>query len=332
MRVLIIGGTGAFTVRVTEAAVHHGHEVMVLTRGRRALAAELPVRWLHADRAALRAQAAALSAFAPEVVLDSICFDPERAQDLVALFHSARRVVLISTVDVYGENVGAMPVTEERAPQPATAYAQHKAACERVLLDGLGARATVFRPSHMLGRGFLTTSLWGRSPHLVDRLRKGLPVPAIDGGRNLMTPVWSADVAAWVLNSFDRTEADGQIFNAVGGETVTQRDYYECIAQVLGVEARLVALPSPVFKRFVATPSQFNWHRPYSAAKAAARLAHRPAGTLRSMMEETVRHMLEHGLVKDCSQQPLDDALVELALRHEAELGAMLANRPAAPG
>jgi hypothetical protein len=45
------------------------------------------------------------------------------------------------------------------------------------------------------------------------------------------------------------------------------------------------------------------------------------------MMEETVRHMLEHGLVQDCVEQPLDDALVELVTRHEAELGALLASR-----
>ena len=45
------------------------------------------------------------------------------------------------------------------------------------------------------------------------------------------------------------------------------------------------------------------------------------------MLEETVRHMLDHGLVKDCSEHPIDDALVEVALRHEAELGALLKER-----
>jgi nucleoside-diphosphate-sugar epimerase len=191
---------------------------------------------------------------------------------------------LISSVDVYGEDVGAMPVTEERAPQPVTAYAKGKAACERVVLDGLGARATVIRPSHILGRTFLTTSLWGRSPYVVDRLRKGKPIPAIDGGRNLMTPVHALDIAHWVLATFEKREADGEIFNAVGGETVTQRDYYECIARILGVEARIVAVPSPVFRHHVESPSQFNWHRPYSCAKAVARLGYRQAATLRLMM------------------------------------------------
>jgi nucleoside-diphosphate-sugar epimerase len=299
---------------------------MVVTRGKRPLPIAGTVRALRADRNDLRAHAAAFDAFDPEAVVDSICFEPERAADLVALFPRARRVVMISSVDVYGEDVGGIPVTEERALRPVTAYAKGKAACERVVLEGLGARATVFRPSHILGRTFLTTSLWGRSPYLVDRLRKGKPIPAIDGGRNLMTPVYAADAAQCVVASFGLAEADGQVFNAVGGVSVTQRDYYECAAQVLGVTARIVAIPSHVFRRRFDTPSQFNWHRPYSCAKAAAVLGHRPA-TLRTMMEETVTHMVKHGLVRDCAGEPFDDELVALALRHEAELEALLATK-----
>ncbi len=327
MRVLIIGGTGSFSTRVTELAVQRGHEVMVVSRGLRPLAGHLPVRRLNTERAELRTQAALLAQFDPEAVVDSICFEPEQAEDLVALFPSARRVVLISSVDVYGEAVGGMPVTEERTTTPVTAYAKGKAACERAVLEGLGARATVFRPSHILGRTFLTTSLWGRSPYLVDRIRKGKAIPAIDGGRNLMTPVYALDAAHWVVESFGREEADGEIFNATGGETITQRDYYACIAQVLGVELQLVAVPSQVFRRHVDAPSQFNWHRAYSCAKAVARLGHLPQGTPHTMMKETVHYMLDHGLVKDCAAYPIDDALVDLALRHEAELATLLDKR-----
>ncbi|HEX7559443.1 MAG TPA: NAD-dependent epimerase/dehydratase family protein, partial [Usitatibacter sp.] len=327
MRVLVIGGTGSFSSRITELAARRGHDVMVVTRGRRALAGELRARMLIAERSELRSHAASIARFDPEAVVDSICFEAARAEDLVALFSSARRVVLVSSVDVYGEDVGGAPVTEERAPRPATAYAQGKLACERVVLDGLGARATVIRPSHILGRAFLTTSLWSRSPYPVDRIRKGKAVPAIDGGRNLMTPVYALDAASWVVESFENPAADGEVFNAVGAEIVTQRDYYACIARILGVELKLVAIPSQVFRRCVDSPSAFNFHRPYSNAKAVARLGQRPAATLRTMMEETVGYMLEHGLAKDCAERPVDDALVELALRHEAELQGLLASK-----
>ena len=324
MRVLLIGGTGSMSTRIAELAVEQGHDVMVVSRGRRALPEGLPVKTLACERVDLRSHAADLAQFAPEAVVDSICFEAARAEDLVALFPKARRVVLISSVDVYGEDVGAMPVTEKRAPNPVTSYAMGKALCERVVLEGLGRRATVIRPSHMLGRTYLTTSLWSRSPYLVDRIRKGKAIPAIDGGRNLMTPVYALDVANWVIRAFDSPVAGGEIFNAVGDETVTQRHYYETVAAILGVELKLVAVPSHVFRRHVKEPSAFNWHRPYSNAKAVAKLGYKPVGTLRSMLEETVKHMIEHGLVRDCSANPIDDELVELASRHEAELGAVL--------
>jgi nucleoside-diphosphate-sugar epimerase len=293
----------------------------------RPLAAGLNARLFRAERRALREHAAELARFAPDVVVDSICFSAADAEDLVALFPDVRRLVLISTVDVYGEDVGGMPVSEEREPQPVTGYAKGKVAAEKVVLAGLGPRATVFRPSHILGRGFLTTSLWGRTPYLVSRLQHGKAIPAIDGGRNLLTPVHSVDAAEWVVRSFQNAAADGQIFNACGGETITQRRYYECIAKVLDAKLSLMPVPSQIFKRYFDAPSQFNWHRPYSCAKAVARLGYAPLGTPELMLAETVQHMLAQGLVRDCMEQPFDDALIELLERHANEIGQLFEAR-----
>jgi uncharacterized protein YbjT (DUF2867 family) len=37
MRVLVIGGTGSFSTRITQKALERGHEVLVYSRGRRPL-------------------------------------------------------------------------------------------------------------------------------------------------------------------------------------------------------------------------------------------------------------------------------------------------------
>lgn len=327
MRLFVVGGTGGFSSRLTELAVQRGHRVLVMHRGQRGLPAGVGAEELLADRSALVSHAARIAAFAPDAIVDSICFEPAQADDLVAVAGSARRVVLISTVDTYGEDIGGSPVDEERTPAPVTPYAKNKLACEQRVLAALGRRATVIRPSHILGRGFLTTSLWGRSPYLVDRIRQGKPIPAIDGGRNLITPVHALDVAEWVLRCIDAPVADGQVFNAVGGEIVTQRRYYEAIARALGRELSLFALPSPVFRRCFEHPPQFNWHRPYSCRKAVALLGYAPRASIESMLEETVRHMLDAGLVKDCGEEPFDDRLVELLERQERELSSLLSER-----
>ena len=129
MRVLVIGGSGAFSSRLSALAAQAGHEVLVVSRGQRPLALEPGLRHLQADRHRLRDHAATLSAFAPEVVVDAICFQSQQAQDLVELFAAARRVVLISSVDVFGEVVGALPVDEARTPSPATGFARGMLAC-----------------------------------------------------------------------------------------------------------------------------------------------------------------------------------------------------------
>ncbi|HHX41455.1 MAG TPA: 3-beta hydroxysteroid dehydrogenase, partial [Armatimonadetes bacterium] len=54
MRVLIIGGTGAFSGRVTERVVAAGHEVMLYNRGQRPLPDGVAVPVIRGERSALR--------------------------------------------------------------------------------------------------------------------------------------------------------------------------------------------------------------------------------------------------------------------------------------
>lgn len=323
MRVLIIGGTGKFSGRITEAAVAQGHEVVLYNRGQRPQPVGMELPLIKGERLELAAHADEIAAFGPEAVIDSVTFKPEEAQLLADLFADVRRVVMISTVDTYGEDIGGAPVTEEREPQPVSDYGKGKLASERLLFEALGERLTVFRPSHILGRGFTTTSLWSRTPYLVDRIRQGKVIPAIDGGRNLMTPVYAADIAQWIMRALDNPAADGQVFNAVGGEIVPQKHYYQAIADTLGAPLKLVTVPSLVFRRYFASPPQFNWHRPFSCHKAVELLGYAPRFSVDMMVRETVEYMLANDLVGDCADQPFDDRLVELLQAQEQELGAL---------
>lgn len=330
MRVLVIGGSGAFSSRLVALAAEAGHGLLVLSRGQRALPGG--ARHVAADRLRLREHAATLRAFAPEVVVDAICFQPAQAQDLVDLFSDARRVVLISSTDVYGEDVGGAPVDESRAPAPVTGYARGKLAAERVLLDGLGARATVVRPSHMIGRGFHLTSPWSRNATVADRLRRGLPLPLIDGGRNLMTPVHALDVARCVLATFEQAPADGEIFNAVGAEILTQRRYLECAAALLGgPPPQLLTLPAAQFRRHSDVGTALHFHRPYCPAKAARLLGHTPQSTLEIAMAEMLQHLQTQGLVAAAESDPRFDRVCELLLKQRDELDRLLAVEAAAP-
>ena len=325
MRILIIGGTGNFSGRVTESAVAHGHDVTLYNRGQSPSSFELPL--IKGLRSEIGLHSAEIASFDPEAVIDAICYKSGDAEDLVALFEGIERLIMISTVDTYGQDTAWEPVTEDLEPFPVSDYGIGKLASEKLLQQVFGRRATIFRPSHILGPGFLTTSLWSRSPNFVDRVRKGKMVPAIDGGRNLMTPVHAGDVAEWVVRALEKPTAGGQVFNAVGGQIITQKRYYELVAQTLGVDLRLVAVPSHVFSSVFSSPPQFNWHRPYSCQKAVDLLEYEPQWTAETMIQETVEHMLTHGLVGDCSEEAFDDRLTELLLRHESELLTLLEDK-----
>ena len=126
------------------------------------------------------------------------------------------------------------------------------------------------------------------------------------------------------MRALSAPEADGQVFNAVGGTIIPQKRYYQAVADVLAKPLKWVTVPSPVFRRVYASPPQFNWHRPYSCQKAVDRLGYAPRFSPEAMIRETVEYMLAHGLVGDCAQDPFDDRLVELLQRHESELEALL--------
>lgn len=334
MRVLVIGGTGAFASRLTELCLERGDQVMLVTRGRR----ELPApeggggqpTWLQTDRAHLGDHRPELDAFAPDAVVDVICFQPEHAQQLVDLFGSVRRVVMISTVDVYGEDVGASLVTEDRRPAPVTGYARGKRAAEQVLLNGLGSAATVVRPSHILGRGFRTAGLWGRTEHVLARVRAGLPICVLDEGRGVMTPVWAGDLAAVVRATFDAPAADGEVFNGVGREPITQRRYFGALAQHVGMPLRLASVPSSVVRRYLDVANQFAFHRPYSLEKAVGLLGHEPASGIEQMMAETVDAMPVHDLgsvdtpTAVAAASAAEDQIIAMVQRHDVALGRLL--------
>lgn len=320
MRVLIIGGTGSLSRRITEKALALGHTIAIFSRGLRKLPELSGSDLWVGEREQLRDHSEKIAAFAPDVVVDSICFHPDRAKDLVDLFASCRRVVLVSSVDVYGEEIGAMPVEESRRPEPVTGYAQAKYESERVVLEGLGRSATVFRPSHILGRSFLTASLWGRSPYWVDRISKGKPITVIDGGCNLVTPVHSSDAAEWIVRSFDNRAADGEVFNAVGKEIVPLRRYLNAIALAVGKPLEIRPIPSRLFQHSFDAARQFSFHRPFSCAKAERVLGYRAQSSIEVMMKETVDFMVANHLVQDSSEQPQDDELVARLERQETDL------------
>jgi nucleoside-diphosphate-sugar epimerase len=325
MKILITGGTGNLSGRITETALEKNHTVALFNRGKQGTVKN--TTQITGDINDIQKYSSEIEKFSPDAIIDTVCRTPKQISSLIDLSKNVKKLIFISTVDVYGEDVGCFPATEEKVPAPATIYGKDRYEAEKLLLEKIPDKAVIFRSSHILGKGFLTVSLWGRSPYIVDRILKGKPIPAIDGGRNLMTPVYSKDIAEWIFLALENDAAAGNIFNACGNEIVTQKYYYETIGKVLGKTVEIQHVPSSIFKKCFSTPSHLNFHRPYSNRKITELTKYSSATTLEKMINETVTFMIKNKLVKNSDEDPFDDKLSDLLKKHERELEELFLNK-----
>lgn len=103
LRVAVLGGTRFIGRRIVDELVDHGHDVLVVHRGRSEPPGLPDVPHLHADRLHLDEVAGELERFDPEAVLDCAAFGAADAEAVLGAFppDGDRRLVVLSSMDVY---------------------------------------------------------------------------------------------------------------------------------------------------------------------------------------------------------------------------------------
>ena len=139
MRILILGGTGLISTRITEQLIARGDEVTHVNRGKRAAGfggrpVSPQVRTLTADRTNYAEFDAAMQAQQPfDVVIDMVCFSPADAESAVRAFTGrCAQFIFCSTVDVYAHPhpTGALPYRDDAPHAGLNDYARDKVRCE----------------------------------------------------------------------------------------------------------------------------------------------------------------------------------------------------------
>ncbi len=272
MRILVLGGTafiGPYLVRELAAG---GHDLAVFHRGE--TQAELPAAVAHVrgDRTRLAQSAAALRAFAPEVVVDMTCMGEAPARAVVAAFAgAARRLVLASSMDVYaayGRLRGMEPSepeadgtdgTDEDAPLRTVLYPyrgssipadglvdpEHydKIPAERVVLAASGLEGVVVRLPATYGPG----DRQHRFAEWVRRMDDGRPVILLDEtvARWRWTHGYVEDVAHGLALAATHPMAAGRVYNVGPAATPTTAERVARVGAAAGWSGRVVALPEP---------------------------------------------------------------------------------------
>lgn len=169
-----------------------------------------------------------------------------------ALAEGVRRVVMMSTIAVYGHRAPGERLDERSPPSPDTMYGRTKLAAEGVALGGRRPDgtplATVLRSAAVYG-----PRVKGNYERLVHALARRRFVP-IGAGHNLRTLIFERDLAAAAALAARHAAAPGRIYNVSDGTPHPLREIIAAISAALGRRPP-------------------RWHAPVAPVRAALRAA-----------------------------------------------------------
>jgi nucleoside-diphosphate-sugar epimerase len=253
VRILFLGGTGNISTACVDEALARGHEVGILTRGRRP--SPPGVDRLLGDRDDTTALAEAAQG-RWDVVVDFLCYTPAQAGAAVRAFAGRTgQYLFISTAAAYDKPSARLPITED-APlaNPFWEYARLKIACEEAFRRAHEERrlaVTIVRPSYTYGPTWIPSGFGGQDYTVVDRMRRGLPVVCHGDGTALWVMTHASDFAVGLVGLLGHPSALGEAFHVTSDEVLTWDAIYATIARAAGVEPRLVHVPSALIAALV---------------------------------------------------------------------------------
>jgi len=314
MKIVVIGGSGHVGTYLVPMLVEAGHQVVNVSRGQAKPYKPNPawskVETVTADRDAedkagtFGRRIAALDA---DVVVDMISFTLESTQQLVdALRGRVGHFLHCGTIWVYGHNP-AVPATESDPLNPFGEYGTQKAAIETYLLAEArtGFPATVFRPGHIVGPGWIPLDPAGHfTAETYALIKRGGELAIANFGLETVHHVHAEDVAQVAAKAIaNRAKAVGEAFNAVSPAALNLRGYAEAMYRWFGHEPRIRYLPFDEWKKTQtegdakATWEHISRSPAHSIEKARKLLGYEPKWSSLEAIKESVTWLIENGRV-----------------------------------
>lgn len=252
MRVLFIGGTGNLSLDCSHRALARGMEVWHLNRGSQPDKAPKGVRSLQAD---VRDEAAVDRVLATahfDAVVDFIAYLPSQVEADLRLFRDrTSQYVFISSASAY-RKPAVHPVITESTPlcNPFWQYSRDKIACEDLIRSTAGDLPwTIIRPSHTYANGWVPSAFSSSDWTVARRMLEGREVIVQGDGQSLWTLTHARDFAVGLVGLLGNPAAYGEAVQITGEEALTWEAIHQTIAGTLGVEARIVHIPSEFIAR-----------------------------------------------------------------------------------
>ena len=315
-RVIIIGGSGHVGTYLVPRLVEAGHQVVNVSRGQRSPyagnGAWAFVEAVTADREVEETAGTfgqRIAELEGDIVIDMICFTLTSAQQLVeALRGRVQHFLHCGTIWVYGHNT-AVPATEDQPLNAFGEYGTQKAAIETYLLEEArrtGFPATVFRPGHIVGPGWVPLNPAGHfNPAVFSQIARGEELALPNFGLETVHHVHADDVAQMVMRAVGSWgSAVGEAFNTVSPQAVNLRGYAEHMYRWFGHAPKLSYLPFERWKEgrdakaATATWEHIARSPSNSIDKARRLLGYNPRYSSLRAVEESVTWLIGDGQVE----------------------------------
>lgn len=253
MKVLFIGGTGNISTEVSKFAIECGMDLYLLNRGQ--IGVEIPrANFLLGDITDAKTVSGLLENHHWDVVVNWIAYHEHEVERDIALFRGkTKQYVFISSASVY-QKPPSHPVITESTPlcNPFWEYSRNKIACEERLIRALreeGFPVTIVRPSHTYDTIIPAVIGGGREYTLIERMKKGQEVILHGDGTSLWTLTHARDFALGFVGLLGHQQTIGHAFHITSDEILTWNQIYQTIAACIGVEPRIVYMPSDYIGR-----------------------------------------------------------------------------------
>lgn len=251
MNALFIGGTGVISAACTRLACERGIDLTLLRRGVRSARIPSGVKTIAADIRNATACAQVLASASFDAVVDFVAFTPDDIERDLRLFRGrTRQYVFISSASAYQKPVPSYPITESTPLEnPYWQYARDKIACEERLMRALREEnfpVTIVRPSLTFNETWIPLVI-NSSPKpytIVDRMLRGQKVIVPGDGSSLWVITHSSDFAKGLVGLLGNPRAIGEAFHITTDEVMSWNQLYATVAAALGVEPKLVHIPS----------------------------------------------------------------------------------------
>lgn len=251
MRVLFVGGTGNISRACTDACLALGWEVYHLNRGNRKEEVREEVITLQSDINDTAHVKDLLKSLHFDAVVDWIVFKEEDARRDLELFRGkTEQYVFISTASAYEKPPRSLPITESTPlKNPFWQYSRDKIACERVFMEAFikeGFPVTIVRPSYTYGNGWIPSQFGSAEYTIAQRILSGKPIVVPGDGSNFWTLTHNSDFAKGLRGLLGNRRAIGEAFHITSDEAYSWDEIYRILGKTLGVEARLLHIPTDV--------------------------------------------------------------------------------------